>query len=157
MFGCIVAGRSLQTELNQIDETHAAFELPAAEQINHICVFLLGTGKSYSLTPFSYELSQLWILTFVSPQFLFLMDTARRCTSFGPGRVSNFSECEHLPYHIQCSLLQLKRCSMSISAGFRMRNHLPSSGSEERSQVKSPMHMLYSAGPVHPWQQTVHP
>lgn len=43
MFGCIVAGRSLQTELNQIDETHAAFELPAAEQINHICVFLLGT------------------------------------------------------------------------------------------------------------------
>jgi len=44
MFGCCVAGRLLQTNLQQIDETKAAFELPAAETINHICVFLLGTG-----------------------------------------------------------------------------------------------------------------
>jgi len=33
----------LQTNLQQIDETKAAFELPAAETINHVCVFLLGT------------------------------------------------------------------------------------------------------------------
>jgi hypothetical protein len=45
MFGCCVAGRLLQTNLQQIDETKAAFELPAAETINHICVFLLGTGE----------------------------------------------------------------------------------------------------------------
>ena len=44
MFGCCVAGRLLQTNLQQIDETKAAFELPAAETINHVCVFLLGTG-----------------------------------------------------------------------------------------------------------------
>ncbi|KAI9513481.1 DUF775-domain-containing protein [Russula earlei] len=44
MFGCLVAGRILQTNLQQIDETKAAFELPAAETINHICVFLLGTA-----------------------------------------------------------------------------------------------------------------
>ncbi|KAH9996330.1 hypothetical protein BJV77DRAFT_988688 [Russula vinacea] len=43
MFGCCVAGRLLQTNLQQIDETKAAFELPAAETINHISVFLLGT------------------------------------------------------------------------------------------------------------------
>lgn len=43
MFGCCVAGRPLQTNLQQIDETHAMFELPAAGSINHICVFLLGT------------------------------------------------------------------------------------------------------------------
>lgn len=43
MFGCLVAGRLLQTNLQQIDETHALFELPAAESINHICVFLLGS------------------------------------------------------------------------------------------------------------------
>ncbi|KAI0089584.1 hypothetical protein BDY19DRAFT_111343 [Irpex rosettiformis] len=42
MFGCCVAGRLLQTNLQQIDETHACFELPEAENINHICVFLLG-------------------------------------------------------------------------------------------------------------------
>ncbi|KAH9941553.1 DUF775-domain-containing protein [Amylocystis lapponica] len=43
MFGCLVAGRLLQTNLQQVDETHALFELPAASTINHICVFLLGT------------------------------------------------------------------------------------------------------------------
>ena len=48
MFGCCVAGRLLQTNLQQIDDTHAAFELPAAGSINHICVFLLGTGASPS-------------------------------------------------------------------------------------------------------------
>jgi hypothetical protein len=46
MFGCCVAGRLMQTNLQQLDETHAAFELPSAETINHICVFLLGTGVS---------------------------------------------------------------------------------------------------------------
>ncbi|KAJ3564396.1 hypothetical protein NP233_g8322 [Leucocoprinus birnbaumii] len=43
MFGCCVAGRLLQTNLQQIDETHALFELPHASTINHVCVFLLGT------------------------------------------------------------------------------------------------------------------
>ena len=47
MFGCCVAGRLLQTNLQQIDETHACFELPNAETINHICVFLIGTGASW--------------------------------------------------------------------------------------------------------------
>ncbi|KAF9064727.1 hypothetical protein BDP27DRAFT_1333025 [Rhodocollybia butyracea] len=35
MFGCLVAGRLLQTNLRQIDETHAVFELPNASSINH--------------------------------------------------------------------------------------------------------------------------
>lgn len=43
MFGCCVAGRLLQTDLQQVDETHALFQIPAAEQVNHVCVFLLGT------------------------------------------------------------------------------------------------------------------
>jgi len=43
MFGCVVAGRLLQTNLQQVDETNALFELPAASSINHISVFLLGT------------------------------------------------------------------------------------------------------------------
>jgi hypothetical protein len=44
MFGCVVAGRLLQTDLTQVDDTHAFFALPHAEAINHVCVFLLGTG-----------------------------------------------------------------------------------------------------------------
>jgi hypothetical protein len=43
MFGCLVAGRPVQTDLREVDETHALFELPAASTINHIAVFLLGT------------------------------------------------------------------------------------------------------------------
>ncbi|KAH7911448.1 hypothetical protein BJ138DRAFT_1085589 [Hygrophoropsis aurantiaca] len=43
MFGCCVAGRLLQTNLHQVDDTHALFEIPAASTVNHICVFLLGT------------------------------------------------------------------------------------------------------------------
>jgi len=33
----------MQTNLQQVDETHAYFELPAASTINHVMVFLLGT------------------------------------------------------------------------------------------------------------------
>ncbi|KAH8833693.1 hypothetical protein DL96DRAFT_1666751 [Flagelloscypha sp. PMI_526] len=43
MFGCVVAGRPVQTNLQQIDTTHAVFELTDANRINHLCVFLLGT------------------------------------------------------------------------------------------------------------------
>ncbi|KAL0071193.1 hypothetical protein AAF712_001758 [Marasmius tenuissimus] len=43
MFGCCVAGRLLQTNIQQVDETHALFEMPNASTINHVCVFLLGT------------------------------------------------------------------------------------------------------------------
>lgn len=49
MFGCCVAGRLLQTNLIQVDETHAYFELPNASTINHVCVFLLGTGMLLEL------------------------------------------------------------------------------------------------------------
>lgn len=45
MFGCCVAGRLLQTNLVQVDETHAYFELTNASTINHVCVFLLGTSE----------------------------------------------------------------------------------------------------------------
>ena len=44
MFGCCVAGRPLQTNIQTIDDTHAIFELPHASSVNHVCVFLLGNG-----------------------------------------------------------------------------------------------------------------
>ncbi|KAI8325409.1 DUF775-domain-containing protein [Martensiomyces pterosporus] len=43
MFGCIVAGRLVQTNLRQVDVNKYVFELPDAHAINHIVVFLLGT------------------------------------------------------------------------------------------------------------------
>ncbi len=61
MFGCCVAGRLLQTNLQQIDETKAAFELPAAETINHVCVFLLGSGEQPSFLCIVHQY-QPWVL-----------------------------------------------------------------------------------------------
>ncbi|KAJ2077500.1 hypothetical protein H4R24_005092 [Coemansia sp. RSA 988] len=43
MFGCIVAGRLVQTNLQQVDVNKYVFDLPEAHSINHVVVFLLGT------------------------------------------------------------------------------------------------------------------
>ncbi|KAI8913396.1 C11orf73, partial [Gorgonomyces haynaldii] len=43
MFGCIVAGRLIQTNLQQVGDGKYVFELPDAYTINHLVVFLLGT------------------------------------------------------------------------------------------------------------------
>jgi len=42
MFGCLAAGRMVQTNLQQIDATKYVFVLPDAKNINHIVVFLTG-------------------------------------------------------------------------------------------------------------------
>ena len=68
MFGCCVAGRLLQTNLQQVDETHAYFELPNASAINHICVFLLGTGRfTISFTIHNTLLTQTFISLILVP------------------------------------------------------------------------------------------
>ncbi|KAF7728735.1 hypothetical protein EC973_005572 [Apophysomyces ossiformis] len=43
MFGCIAAGRLVQTNLQQVDVNKYVFELSDAQTINHLVVFLLGT------------------------------------------------------------------------------------------------------------------
>ncbi|GHJ85524.1 hypothetical protein NliqN6_1926 [Naganishia liquefaciens] len=45
MFGCIVAGRLVQTNLQQVDQagTSFVFEIERAHEVNHLTVFLLGT------------------------------------------------------------------------------------------------------------------
>ncbi|KAA8895636.1 hypothetical protein FN846DRAFT_922173 [Sphaerosporella brunnea] len=41
MFGCIVAGRPVQTNLQTVSPTHFIFTLPQPASINHLVVFLL--------------------------------------------------------------------------------------------------------------------
>ncbi|KAI5455188.1 hypothetical protein NCC49_000006 [Naganishia albida] len=45
MFGCIVAGRLVQTNLQQVDDagTSFVFQIDRANEVNHLTVFLLGT------------------------------------------------------------------------------------------------------------------
>ena len=93
MFGCCVAGRLLQTNLQQIDETKAAFELPAAESINHICVFLLGTGLyTHFVSSVSGYRSLVLTPTFVT-KCRFQKDMERLFIFSGRGRASNCSAC----------------------------------------------------------------
>jgi hypothetical protein len=85
MFGCCVAGRLLQTNLQQIDETHALFELPQASTINHVCVFLLGTGESSG----SNIVVSLISGDFLKLQFRFPMDMQQQYTFSGRERAFN--------------------------------------------------------------------
>ncbi|XP_078258798.1 protein Hikeshi isoform X7 [Rhinoraja longicauda] len=43
MFGCLVAGRLVQTDAQQVAEGKFVFNLPDYESVNHVVVFMLGT------------------------------------------------------------------------------------------------------------------
>jgi hypothetical protein len=88
MFGCVVAGRIIQTNLQQVDDTHAYFELPNASSINHICVFLLGSSEPFSPSSLHRPLADTRI-----PQFRSQMATARPSTFSGPAEASSYSAC----------------------------------------------------------------
>lgn len=42
MFGCVVAGRRVQTNLVQVDELKFSFEIDDAASVNHFTIFLNG-------------------------------------------------------------------------------------------------------------------
>ncbi|XP_034721595.1 protein Hikeshi-like [Etheostoma cragini] len=43
MFGCLVAGRLVQTDALQVSPDKFVFDLPDYESVNHVVVFMLGT------------------------------------------------------------------------------------------------------------------
>nr|XP_057946878.1 protein Hikeshi-like isoform X2 [Doryrhamphus excisus] len=43
MFGCLVAGRLVQTDAVQVASDKFVFNLPEYESVNHVVVFMLGT------------------------------------------------------------------------------------------------------------------
>ncbi|RDD41794.1 Protein Hikeshi [Trichoplax sp. H2] len=43
MFGCVVTGRLIQSEPRQVSQTHFVFDIPNADNVNHVVIFLLGT------------------------------------------------------------------------------------------------------------------
>ncbi|ORY27620.1 hypothetical protein BCR39DRAFT_565640 [Naematelia encephala] len=78
MFGAIVAGRLVQTNLQQIDETHFVFPLEQPYEINHLTVFLLGTvpfpdgyGASVHFAWPGQEYIPLGVLTNTKPSAIF--------------------------------------------------------------------------------------
>ncbi|WWD08783.1 hypothetical protein V865_006896 [Kwoniella europaea PYCC6329] len=78
MFGAIVAGRLVQTNLQQIDETHFVFPLEQPYEINHLTVFLLGTvpfpegyGASVHFAWPGKEYIPLGVLTNIKPSAIY--------------------------------------------------------------------------------------
>ncbi|XP_057298267.1 protein Hikeshi-like [Hydractinia symbiolongicarpus] len=43
MFGCVVPGRLVQFDAQQVSETQVIFNLPCCDQINHVALFLTGS------------------------------------------------------------------------------------------------------------------
>ncbi|KAL3900067.1 MAG: hypothetical protein SGCHY_001595 [Lobulomycetales sp.] len=77
MFGCIVAGRPVQTNMIQVDQSHYVFSLADAQNINHITVFLsqpfppgYGATIHYNIPP-SSAFTVLGVLTNDKPSGVF--------------------------------------------------------------------------------------
>lgn len=70
MFGCLVAGRLVQTDAVQVAPDKFVFNLPDYENVNHVVVFMLGTvpfpagmgGAVYFSFPDRASGSQVWQL-----------------------------------------------------------------------------------------------
>lgn len=70
MFGCLVAGRLVQTDAVQVAPDKFVFNLPDYENVNHVVVFMLGTvpfpagmgGAVYFSFPDPASGSQVWQL-----------------------------------------------------------------------------------------------
>ena len=130
MFGCCVAGRLLQTNLQQVDETHAYFELSNASTINHICVFLLGTGKFRYLFYVYNTLTQTSISYFSSLSWRIWSC----CTLLLAGE--GFPTVRNVSVFIYSALLQLYIYAFCI--GSPMKSLPPYSVSEEHLHPPTP-------------------
>ncbi|XP_041367882.1 protein OPI10 homolog [Gigantopelta aegis] len=62
MFGLVVAGRLVQTDVNQISETEFLFNIPDADNINHVVIFMTGQA------PFPQELGGAVYFSWPSPE-----------------------------------------------------------------------------------------
>ena len=142
MFGCCVAGRLLQTNLQQIDETKAAFELPAAESINHICVFLLGTGRRDSRWVYFTGID-------LSFKCRFPTDTVPLSTFSGRVEASSCSACAslivHLPRFPSLAHDSGRLSNEKPSAIFRLRGNFVSQSSSSQAAFSNPMQPTTSA------------
>ncbi|KAG0240104.1 hypothetical protein BGW41_007197 [Actinomortierella wolfii] len=93
MFGCIVAGRLVQTNLQQVDVNKFTFQLDDASNINHIVVFLLGTipfQEGFAATVHLLWPNKTWqllgMISNTKPSAIFrLKDTAGRTTGTTAG------------------------------------------------------------------------
>jgi hypothetical protein len=125
MFGCVLPGRPLLTRLTQVDETHACFELGDGAGINHVCVFMLGTGAprlSFTASR-GPSISHLTPETGVHSQCLFQMAMGRRCTFSYLARAIKFWGCEYASRCCHCILVWPKlKLAHGLNPGSRPRS-----------------------------------
>ncbi len=50
MFACVAAGRPAQTDFGQMDATHFVLQIPDAENVNHLALYLTTVPHNPTLT-----------------------------------------------------------------------------------------------------------
>ena len=135
MFGCCVAGRPVQTNYEQIDEAQIVFHLPSASNINHICVFLLGTSTSWSR-------SSLITTDFFAPKSLSQMAMALPSICSGPEKGFNSWGRESISPFLRrkppAAAIDLTMLLPSALIGSQMTSHPRYSDCEAPSFQKPP-------------------
>ncbi|KAJ3325435.1 hypothetical protein HDV06_004294 [Boothiomyces sp. JEL0866] len=88
MFGCIAAGRPVQTNIVQVDSTKYIFELTDASSINHLVIFLVGQpfpdnfgATVHFLWPTQQQWVFLGILTNEKPSAIFKLGGTKHLKS----------------------------------------------------------------------------
>ncbi|XP_076022179.1 protein Hikeshi isoform X1 [Genypterus blacodes] len=103
MFGCLVAGRLVQTDAVQVSSDKFVFNLPDYENVNHVVVFMLGT------VPFPAGMGGAVYLSFPDPasgsavwQLLGFITNDKPSAIF---RISGLkaAESEHNPFSMMAS------------------------------------------------------
>lgn len=120
VFGIIVCGRLVQTEFQQVDQTHFIINVEDADNVNHVVVFLTGSqplpdGMSASVY-FSWPeplRPPSWIyLGYISnqkPSAVFRVSTLK---SDGTGTTE--IACGHTPYGLQQQSSQTAQIGLSV-------------------------------------------
>ncbi|KAF8605453.1 DUF775-domain-containing protein [Ceratobasidium sp. AG-I] len=133
MFGICVAGRLLQTEFQQVDETHAAFTIDAASNVNHICVFMLGT------VPFPPGFAATVHFHWPGKGFQLLGTYVQKCFMFylTPSPLSISVEKTSAVIRIDALMLPCRLSNEKPSAVFRLRGTYSPAQHQSHSTISS--------------------
>ncbi|XP_076022180.1 protein Hikeshi isoform X2 [Genypterus blacodes] len=124
MFGCLVAGRLVQTDAVQVSSDKFVFNLPDYENVNHVVVFMLGTvpfpagmgGAVYLSFPDPASGSAVWqLLGFITndkPSAIFRISGLKAAESeHNPfSMMASSSVAQH---RFSCALRRCEQCAIA--------------------------------------------
>ncbi|OMJ08348.1 Protein OPI10-like protein [Smittium culicis] len=130
MFGCIVAGRLIQTNIEQVGESQYVFNLQNSESINHIVVFLLGTipfEQGYAATVHFKWPTKDWIclgvLTNEKPSAIFKLKSLDHLSSENASAITSILGISIEPIHQVEAAYSALKANSSLALTTTAPNH----------------------------------